>query len=199
MIRTLNAEFIGSYPNPAKLPLIKQPQFLFIGRSNAGKSTLINRIAGQKKLARTSSMPGRTQAVNLFRLNFSVGENNNQQIVLADLPGYGFAKVSKKERRGFENQILQYIVNAQNVAGVFILQDCRREPEDEEFFIRDLAFEHGHVVLIVLTKVDKLKKNEIKKIATKIAQSYSLETDDVILSGEKIPLTSLFKQMQNLL
>ena len=198
-LRPVNAEFIGSYPDPKMVPKLDEPQLLCVGRSNVGKSTLINRLAGQKQLARTSSTPGRTQAINLFRIFLMDEDGNKSSIILADLPGYGYAKVGKKDRRYFEELILGYIEDAKRVRALLLLQDGRRSPGEEEIIIRDIAFENGHIVHVVLTKVDKLKKNDIKKNTLKVAKAFSLEADDVLVSGEKTPISNIYRHLESLL
>ncbi|MEZ4753029.1 MAG: ribosome biogenesis GTP-binding protein YihA/YsxC [Bdellovibrionota bacterium] len=198
-LRPVNAEFIATYKDPTKVPKFKEPQIICIGRSNVGKSTLINRLAGQKKLARTSNTPGRTQSINLFRVFLKSAEGEDSSLIIADLPGYGYAKVSKKDRKYFEDLILGYLDNVGKVAAVLLLQDIRRNLGEEELVAREIAFENGHVVFVVLTKVDKLKKNDVKKSAAKITKAFSLEDGDIILAGEKIPISNLYKMIEPLL
>lgn len=197
-LRPVDAEFLGSFPNLDDLPQVDEPQLICIGRSNVGKSTLINRLAGRKSIARTSSTPGRTQAVNLFRIELRDEEDNQTYITLADLPGFGFAKVGKGTRNYFEKLIIAYIDNAQNVSALLLLNDSRRNPGKEELILRDIAFENGHVVYVVLTKVDKLKKNDIKKSVNKVAKAYNLENGDVLLAGEKISISNIYSRIEAL-
>lgn len=148
-----SAKFIRSYATAESMPDSKEPEFAFIGRSNVGKSSLINYLADRKNLALTSSKPGKTQLINTFMIN---GDWK-----LVDLPGYGFAKVSQKRRDKFSDLILSYLKDRKQLYCAFILIDSRLEPQaiDVEFVewcgVNEVPFS------IVFTKSDKLKKNEL--------------------------------------
>jgi GTP-binding protein len=150
-----SAQFVVSNTDHAKCPAPDKPEFAFIGRSNVGKSSLINMITGQKDLAMTSSKPGKTQLINHFIIN------NNWYLV--DLPGYGFAKVSKKQRAKFDKMITAYISLRKNLVCTFVLLDSRLPLQnlDKEFIewlgMNELPF------ALVLTKYDKLSQSELSK------------------------------------
>ena len=150
-----SAEFLQSKTTYQECPPPIHGEFAFIGRSNVGKSSLINMIAGRTKLALTSGTPGKTQTINHFLLN--------KNLYLADLPGYGYAKVSKKDRKKWESMIRDYLLFRPNLVTTFILVDMRVPPQasDLEFMewmgISQLPF------VIVFTKSDKLTKNELAK------------------------------------
>lgn len=146
------ARFVISNSKVDKCPPPKLPEYAFIGRSNVGKSSLINMLCNNKKLAKTSSKPGKTQLINHFLIN------NNWYLV--DLPGYGYAKVSKTTRSGFSKIITSYLENRTNLLCLFVLIDCRIPAQEQDLqFIRMLG-EAGIPFSIAFTKFDKLNKTE---------------------------------------
>jgi GTP-binding protein len=148
-----NAYFFRSSQHYSQLPPADKPEFAFVGRSNVGKSSLINKVVNHKGLAKTSSTPGKTQLIN----HFIVGKS----WYLVDLPGFGYAKVSKKTRATFQGMITDYVTKRRNLVTVFVLVDSRHEPQkiDTEFMeylgISQVPF------AIVFTKIDKLGKNAL--------------------------------------
>src|SRR6187549_2813650 len=119
-----SAEFISSYADVRKCPAPDKPEFAFIGRSNVGKSSLINALTNQKKLAKTSVKPGKTQTINHFLIN--------EAWYLVDLPGYGYASVSKSTREGFGRMIEDYVAKRENISCLFVLIDSRLEPQKND-------------------------------------------------------------------
>ncbi len=151
-IRT--AEYLMSNDDYRKCPKPDKPEFAFIGRSNVGKSSLINMLTSNSKLAKTSSSPGKTQKINHFVINNSW--------YLVDLPGYGYAKVSKTQRTVFKNMIDGYILNRQNLVNLFVLVDCRLEPQNIDVeFINWLGASRVPFT-IIFTKADKIGPNALK-------------------------------------
>jgi len=148
-----SSEFLVSSSNYKKCPKPDKAEFAFIGRSNVGKSSLINMLTNRKKLAKISSTPGKTQLINHFLIN--------NQWYLVDLPGYGWAKASKTEKLKWENMIRGYILGRENLVSMFVLVDSRLEPQkiDTEFI--DFLGEKGIPFVIVFTKADKLSKNKV--------------------------------------
>ncbi len=143
-----SAKFVASYPNVQKCPKTDLPEFAFIGRSNVGKSSLINMLTCTKALAKVSQTPGKTQLINYYLIN---GE-----WYLVDLPGYGYAKVSKSERENFSDIVLNYILKRENLHLLFVLIDSRIEPQDLDIqFINWLGVNHVPFAL-VFTKTDKV-------------------------------------------
>lgn len=139
---------------PGRYPKLSQPEIAFAGRSNVGKSSLINRLLNQK-IARTSQTPGRTRQLNFFTIN--------QVLTFVDLPGYGYAKVAKSERTAWQRLIEDYLIHAPNLCGVVIILDIRRGPEAEEAALADFLAYHDRPFLFVATKCDKLKRNQREK------------------------------------
>lgn len=160
-----------SVPDASLLPNDNLFEVALVGRSNVGKSTFINKLAGQKSLAFVSKTPGSTKLINSYKLN---------NIRLLDLPGFGFAKASKTDSKKLEETI-RSVIEERDINVVALLNDIRRSPEDIEEWIREISFERGINFLVVVTKSDKLKKNEIKPSLKKLASSYGLEESDLIL------------------
>jgi len=148
------ASFVSSNTTVDKCPETTLPEYAFIGRSNVGKSSLINMLTGRSKLAKTSSFPGKTQLINHFIIN------NNWYLV--DLPGYGWAKVSKESREKWLKMIRAYLQNRQNLACVFLLIDSRHEPQQSDLDFIQLLGSMGVPFVLVFTKTDKqsLNKNQ---------------------------------------
>ena len=153
-MKITSVEFAGAATQPGGAPKLPYPEIAFAGRSNVGKSSLINRLL-ERKIARTSSTPGRTQQLNFFVVN--------EKFTFVDLPGYGYAKVSKQDRQHWRQLIEDYLVNARNLRGVVIIVDVRRGPEAEEEALCNFLAHHQRPFLIVATKSDKLKRAELEK------------------------------------
>lgn len=155
MIEVLPAHFLKSSPDLNSCPDPKYPEYAFIGRSNVGKSSLINMLVGHKKLAKTSGQPGKTRTINHFLVE--------QQWLLADLPGYGFAKVSKKMREEFDQMIRQYCQHRENLVNLFVLVDSRLEPQKNDIAFMQWLGENELPFAIVMTKIDKLSSSALQK------------------------------------
>jgi len=146
-------EFIGSYVKVSQCPQETRPEYAFIGRSNVGKSSLINMLTGRKKLAKTSSTPGKTRTINFFL--------NDNAWYLVDLPGYGFAKVSKNERESWGEMIQQYLIQRKNLLYTFILIDARLDAQKSDLDFINWMGSIGLPFCILFTKSDKLTKNKL--------------------------------------
>jgi GTP-binding protein len=151
----ISAEFVSSYADVSKCPPPDKPEFAFIGRSNVGKSSLINMLTNSKKLAKTSVKPGKTQTINHFLINSSW--------YLVDLPGYGYASVSKSLRAGFGKMIENYVLKRENLTCLFILIDSRLPPQANDLDFIEWAGSREIPLAILFTKIDKLKRNELEK------------------------------------
>lgn len=149
------AEFVKSSQNIKQCPEPDYPEFAFIGRSNVGKSSLINMLTGRKNLAKTSSTPGKTRLINHFLID--------NKWYLVDLPGYGYAKVSKKQRKNFGSMIENYVSARDNLVCIFVLVDSRIKPQSIDFdFITWLGI-NGVPFAIIFTKTDKPNKKSLSQ------------------------------------
>jgi GTP-binding protein len=139
-----------------------QPEVAFIGRSNAGKSSVINSICG-RKIAKVSSTPGKTTLLNFFEIN--------EKFRIVDLPGYGYASRSKTDRKSWQPMIEEYLSDRENLVGLFLVMDIRRSWTDDEAQLVDWLAIHERPVFLILNKSDKLKKNEIARQVAKIQKA----------------------------
>ena len=137
------------------LPVTDKIEIAFAGKSNVGKSSMINALMNRKALARTSSQPGKTQTVNFY--------NVNDQIYLVDLPGYGYAKVSQTEKEKWGKLIEKYLHGSKQLKAVFLLVDIRHEPTANDKMMYDWIVYHGYNPIIIATKLDKIKRSQIQK------------------------------------
>lgn len=149
------ANFVISNSDVAKCPKERLPEYAFIGRSNVGKSSLINMLTGQNKLAKISGRPGKTQLINHFKIN------NNWFLV--DLPGYGYAKVSKSIKKTFQSFIKNYFLLREQLICSFVLVDCRHEPQKIDLEFMEFLGENEIPFCIIFTKSDKLKLSELNR------------------------------------
>jgi GTP-binding protein len=157
-MKIIDAKFLVSNTNPDKCPPPILPEYAFIGRSNVGKSSLINMLTERVKLTKTSSTPGKTQLINHFEIN------NKWYIV--DLPGYGFAKAPKAERKKWEEFIQRYLSTRENLMNTFVLLDSRLEPQAIDLEFMDWCGEKGIPFSMVFTKIDKLSSSALQKNLT---------------------------------
>ena len=171
VIRSL--EFIGGMASLGGWrPEAELPEIAFAGRSNVGKSSLLNRLINRKKFARVSNTPGRTREVNFFRVN--------DAFVLVDLPGYGYARISKERKAEWKPLIESYLKSSSQLRGIVQLLDARHDPTNDDLDMLDFLSELGVPTLLVLTKIDKLRPSERKKRATDIAAAVGVEEDQMI-------------------
>ncbi len=170
-MKILEAELIASAPRIDKLPPSGLPEIAFLGRSNVGKSSLLNALARRKKLARTSSTPGKTRELVLFRIRTDRGE-----LGLVDLPGYGWAKVSRKERESWGRLVEGYLAGRAELKLAIVLQDLRRSWSEDESLLLDWLAERQVPGRVVLTKTDKLKlmkrKERIRALSAQIGDGF---------------------------
>ncbi len=149
------ADFVISNTDISKCPKERLPEYAFIGRSNVGKSSLINMLTNKNKLAKTSGRPGKTQLINHFKIN------NNWFLV--DLPGYGYAQISKSKRQLFQEFIREYFLQREQLVCTFVLVDSRHEPQKVDLEFMQFLGENGIPFCIVFTKSDKLKLSQLNR------------------------------------
>ena len=163
------------------LPENDKPEIAFAGKSNVGKSSLINALMNRKSLARISATPGKTQTINFY--------NINREIYLVDLPGYGYAKVSEKEKEAWGKMIERYLHKSTMLKAVFLLIDIRHDPSKNDKMMYDWILHQGYEPVIIATKLDKLKKSQVAK------QLKAIRTGLGLVSGTTvIPFSAKTKQ-----
>ena len=179
VIKNINLETVCGITSP--LPENDKPEIAFAGKSNVGKSSLINALMNRKSYARISATPGKTQTINFY--------NINDVMYLVDLPGYGYAKVSEKERAQWGKLIEGYLHGSEQLKAVFLLVDIRHEPSANDKMMYQWVVEQGFEPVIIATKLDKIKRSQIQKHLKMLREGLKL------LPGTKmIPFSSLTKQ-----
>lgn len=172
------AEFLKSAVDKNSWPVDYYTEIMFCGRSNVGKSSFINMLVNRKNLARTSSNPGKTQTLNFFMINDS--------FYFVDVPGYGFAKVSKSLKATFGKMIESYVKNRENLKMVFLLVDFRHKPTEDDCMMYNFLKFYNLPVTIIATKADKVKNSERTKCKNTIKETLNLKDDDkfIVTSSE---------------
>ncbi len=158
----IKADFLKSSQTPKQCPPANVPEYAFVGRSNVGKSSLINMLTGRKNLAKTSGKPGKTRLINHFEISWP-GKSDKSSWYLVDLPGYGYARVSKKERSEFQKLIYPYIRNRENLMCLFVLIDSRHSPQQIDLEFMAYLGQNGVPFAMVFTKSDKSKPVALEK------------------------------------
>ena len=166
----MQVSFLKSATRPEQFPPPDKPEVAFAGRSNVGKSSLINRLVNSRKLARTSTRPGRTRSINFFSFG--------KALYLTDLPGYGYAGVSIKVRRDWKKLVEIYLKKRSNLKAVVVIMDIRREPGEGDLDLLNWLKAFQIKSIIVLTKVDKLSKNEVNRQIDLISNQLLKESFD---------------------
>jgi GTP-binding protein len=172
-----SAEFVTSAVKKSQYPPEDLPEIAFAGRSNVGKSSLINTLVNRKRLVKTSSTPGRTQLINFFDINGN--------LTFVDLPGYGYARVPAAVRKKWGPMIETYLSTRQSLKGVVIIMDIRRLPREEEHNLIHWLSHYSIASLLVLTKTDKLSKSRLIKQQAAIVNALAVAKEDVILFSAK--------------
>ncbi len=184
IIKTVNLETVCGITS--KLPDNKLPEFAFAGKSNVGKSTLINALMNRKSYARTSSMPGKTQTINYY--------NVNDAFYLVDLPGYGYATAGVKVKQQWGKMIENYLHTSKKLEAVFLLVDARHEPSENDVMMFDWVLAAGFTPYVIATKSDKLKRSQIAKQMAMIKRTIrDKSTAGRDVTFEVIPFSGLSK------
>jgi GTP-binding protein len=172
-----SAEFIKSASKASHYPPARLPEIVFAGRSNVGKSSLINSLVNRKRLAKTSSTPGRTQLINFFEIN--------AELVFVDIPGFGYAKVPEAVRRSWAPMIETYLATRRTLKGLVLIMDSRRTPGPEESALVDWLNRHQIAAVLALTKIDKLPRSRRLICANKAAAALAVPQEDIVLFSAK--------------
>ncbi|MBO5364342.1 MAG: YihA family ribosome biogenesis GTP-binding protein [Clostridia bacterium] len=175
----IDAKLLATAVKPSQYPDTLVPEIAFAGRSNVGKSSLINCLTNRTKLARTSSTPGKTATINFYDIA--------GQYRLVDLPGYGYAKVSKEEQQRWAKMIETYLTDRFNLVQIIQLVDARHKPTQDDITMLNWIRHFGYTPVVVATKLDKLKKSQIEANLTVIYEMMELDDDSILLpfSSEK--------------
>lgn len=169
-----NSELIITAGRQDQYPNTFCKEVAFAGKSNVGKSSMINALLNRKNLARTSGAPGKTRTVNFYSVN-------DEEMVLVDLPGYGFARVSKKEKEKWKKMIEIYLHNREQLREVILLIDIRHEPGENDVIMYDWIKEFGFSGLVIATKADKISKGKIPKHIKDIKRKLNIEEEGLII------------------
>lgn len=188
------SEFTTSAVKPDQYPIDERLEIAFVGRSNVGKSSLINTLTNRRKLVKVSGTPGKTRLINFFLIN--------NEFYFVDLPGYGYAKVSKSEKAGWGKMMEQYLISRPQLKKVMLLVDSRHKPTGDDVLMYNWIKHYGYGVVIVATKKDKLTKNELQRSAKVIRETLSLDKSEQILffsslkkEGKEELLQEIFKDI----
>lgn len=179
VIKSVNLETVCGITS--KLPENSLPEFAFAGKSNVGKSSLINGLMNRKALARTSAQPGKTQTINFYHIN--------DQMYFVDLPGYGYAKVSESEKAKWGKMIENYLHKSKKLRAVFLLIDIRHEPSGNDRLMYDWILKQGFEPIIIATKLDKIKRSQVQKHVKMVKEGLKVVKNTIV-----IPYSALTKQ-----
>ena len=193
-LKIKEAEFLFGAPNLKAIRGQPLPEVAVIGRSNVGKSTFINRLAGRKGLARVSGRPGSTTELNFYRMT-GVFDEKPFAVSLVDLPGFGFARLSKEEREEISRLSVLFLRERSQLRAVILLNDCRRAPQEDELAIQELCASESLACIVVLTKFDTLRQNDKQKAVREAAKGYRLEPSDLLYTGEGIPVDTVWERL----
>lgn len=165
----------------SKVPQNNLPEIAFAGKSNVGKSSLINALMNRKSLARTSSQPGKTQTINFY--------NINNELYFVDLPGYGYAKVSQQEKEKWGKMVERYLHQSKVLRAVFLLIDIRHDPSANDRIMYDWILSNGFHPIVIATKADKINRSQLQKHIKAVKQGLGVDKDTVV-----IPFSAQTKQ-----
>ena len=180
-MRIVNSEFVTSATQFSHLPKSTLSEIAFIGRSNVGKSSLINALLNRKNLAQISKNPGKTRAINLFKVEYIDSKDKRDNIIFADLPGYGYAKVSNKMRLDWKKLVENYLQKRKELCGVIIIVDIRHSADEKDIQAVKWVSSFHKPILLVATKSDKLGKSKINSHVNLLSQEFSLFGDEQII------------------
>lgn len=202
MIRVLEARFVTTAVEPKGYPMGTMPEVAFVGRSNVGKSSMINTLTARKKLVRVSNTPGRTRTLNFFEVDLGLGRRETRETIrLADLPGYGFAKVAKTEKAGWELMITRYLNERAPLKVVVSIVDAEVGATPDDMRMLGFLQEAPPQILVAATKLDRLPKAKRKPALHKMADDLGVPREAVLgfSSTEKFGLEELWASLVNVL
>lgn len=171
IIKNVNLETVCGITS--RLPENDKPEFAFAGKSNVGKSSLINALMNRKSYARTSSQPGKTQTINFY--------NINDALYYVDLPGYGYAKVSQKEKENWGKMIERYLHTSKQIRQVFVLVDIRHEPNANDIQMYDWVVQSGYRPVVIATKLDKINRSQVQKQVKLVRNGLGMRPEELLI------------------
>jgi len=189
------AELLTSCSHPSQFPTTGLPEVAFLGRSNVGKSSLLNALVQRKKLARTSATPGKTRLIHFFHV-----EAGGSELLLVDLPGYGWAKVSRREREGWQKLIEGYLEGRPVLRAAMLLQDLRRDFSEDETLLLEWLAERAVPSLVAITKTDKLKPMRRKARLAELGKALDVPTTAIVPTSSQTRdgIDRLWKQIHEM-
>ena len=199
MIRFVDSFFVKSAVEPSDYPASAYPEFAFAGRSNVGKSTLINLLTNHKGLAKTSSTPGKTRLLNFFLIRYKIDESDSSGFLqFTDLPGYGFAEVSQAEQEKWRRMINRYFEQRQQLRSLIVIVDIRHPADSKDLMLLEMLRLRGIDYCIVATKVDKIPKTKIAKTVKDLAKGLGLKEEPIfpVSALKNTGLEQLFNWIQ---
>jgi GTP-binding protein len=199
-MKVVAAEHVAAAASADTLPPPGPPEVAFLGRSNVGKSSLLNKLAGRRGLARTSATPGKTRLIHLYRLECQRG-TARRPLLFVDLPGYGWARVSQTERQGWQKLVEGYLVGRASLRAAVLLQDLRRDVADDELDLLAWLAEQGVPAWVALTKCDKLSPGPRAARARALAKAFDLPPERVIATSATsgLGVAELWRELSALL
>jgi len=199
MIRFVDSFFVKSAVEPSDYPASAYPEFAFAGRSNVGKSTLINLLTNHKWLAKTSSTPGKTRLLNFFLIRYKIDESDSSGFLqFTDLPGYGFAEVSQAEQEKWRRMINRYFEQRQQLRSLIVIVDIRHPADSKDLMLLEMLRLRGIDYCIVATKADKIPKTKIAKTVKDLAKGLGLKEEPIfpVSALKNTGLEQLFNWIQ---
>ncbi len=200
MIRFVESFFVKSAIEPSDYPASAYPEFAFAGRSNVGKSTLINLLTNHKGLAKTSSTPGKTRLLNFFLIRYKIDEDGSSGFLqFTDLPGYGFAEVSQAEQEKWRRMINKYFEQRQQLRSMIVIVDIRHPADSKDIMLMEMLRLRGIDYCIVATKADKIPKTKIAKTVKDLAKGLGLKEEPIfpVSALNNTGLEPLYNWFQN--
>ncbi len=194
-MKIMSSEFLTSVANKDKILELDAKEFAFVGRSNCGKSSLINSLVNKKSLAKTSSNPGHTKLINYFWVN----KNENDRFLLVDLPGYGFSRAGKATNESWSDLIGAYLLNAKNLKRVFVLVDIRHRPSNLDKLMIEFLYYNQIPFSVVATKVDKIPKSKIQQYLKIITSELKIAIGNVLTSSsiDRRGIENILERIEN--
>ncbi len=197
LLEIKHAEFVFGTPDAEHIRKQTLLEVAVAGRSNVGKSTFLNRLMG-RKAARVSGNPGSTRELNFFSVR-GVFEEKPFNIALVDMPGFGYAKLPKTERESIARMSVSYLRSREQLRAVILLNDCRRLPEEDERAVQQLCADGDLRCLVIVTKIDALRKSERARSLAGIAKAYNLESQDLLVTGEGLSAEPVWERLLTVL